>query len=204
MGDSPKVPEPEGNEEIMRATYKALCEYGYADLTIERIAQEYGKTTAAIHYHYDTKDELLLAFLDYILGEYVSALHEVQATDPEERLELLMDKLLMDPREHHDLLVALVEMRNQTPHKESFSRRFEENDQYISYLLKTVIEQGIADGVFRDVDPDHIAQTLLIIVDGVRARSIFLDEENILTDARQAVDEYLDSQLLVESDDDSP
>ena len=204
MEDSPQVPDPEGNEEIMRATYKALCEYGYADLTIERIAQKYGKTTAAIHYHYDTKDELLLAFLDYILGEYVSALHEVQATDPEERLELLMDKLLMDPREHHDLLVALVEMRNQTPHKESFSRRFEENDQYISYLLKTVIEQGIADGVFRDVDPDHIAQSLLMIVDGARARSIFLDEENILTDARQAVDEYLDSQLLVESDEDSP
>lgn len=204
MEDSPQVPDPEGNEEIMRATYKALCEYGYADLTIERIAQEYGKTTAAIHYHYDTKDDLLLAFLDYILGEYVSALHEVQATDPEERLELLMDNLLMDPRDHHDLLVALVEMRNQTPHKESFSRRFKENDQYISYLLKTVIEQGIADGVFREADPDHIAQSLLMIVDGARARSIFLDEENILTDARQAVDEYLDSQLLVESDEDSP
>ncbi|WP_181686795.1 TetR/AcrR family transcriptional regulator [Halorhabdus salina] len=199
MEDSPRTPDPDGHEEIMRATYRALCEYGYADLTIKRIAKEYGKTTAAIHYHYDTKDDLLLAFLDHILGEYVSALHEVQATDPQERLELLVEKLLMDPRDHHDLLVALAEMRNQTLHKESFSLRFKETDQYISYLLKTVIEQGISDGVFCDVDPAHVAQTLLMIVNGARARSIYLDEDSIVADARQAADEYLTAQLFVES-----
>ncbi|QGN06426.1 TetR/AcrR family transcriptional regulator [Halorhabdus sp. CBA1104] len=198
MEHSPQAPT-DGHDEIMGATYRALCEYGYADLTIKRIAEEYGKTTAAIHYHYDTKDDLLLAFLDHILGEYVSTLHEVQATDPKERLELLVDKLLMDPRDHHDLLVALAEMRNQTLHKESFSLRFTETDQYISYLLETVIEQGISAGVFRDVEPAHVAQTLLMIVNGARARSIYLDEDSIVADARQAVDEYLSAQLFVES-----
>lgn len=52
----------EVDEEIMEATYRALREHGYADLTIKRIAAEYGKSTAAVHYHYDTKEELLRRF----------------------------------------------------------------------------------------------------------------------------------------------
>lgn len=38
---------PEGTrEEIMRATRLALCEHGYADLTIQRIVEELRATTA--------------------------------------------------------------------------------------------------------------------------------------------------------------
>ena len=75
----------ETDEEIMRATYRALREHGYADLTIKRIATEYGKSTAAIHYHYETKDELLAAFLDYILSQFVETVQGVETIDPEER-----------------------------------------------------------------------------------------------------------------------
>jgi len=77
MADSPNRTAADPNEEIMRATYRALQEHGYADLTIKRIAEEYGKSTAAIHYHYDTKDDLLAAFLDYILDQFQNTVHEV-------------------------------------------------------------------------------------------------------------------------------
>ncbi len=91
MGNSPKETVSDQNEEIMRATYRALRTHGYADLTIKRIADEYGKSTAAIHYHYDTKEDLLAAFLDYILDQFKDAVHEVETTDPEQRLELLLE-----------------------------------------------------------------------------------------------------------------
>ena len=62
MGNSEGTERTDAQEEIMSATYEALCEHGYAALTVERIASELGKSTAAIHYHYETKDELLVAF----------------------------------------------------------------------------------------------------------------------------------------------
>lgn len=186
------------NEEIMRSTYRALREHGYANLTVKRIADEYGKSTAAIHYHYDTKDDLLAAFLDYLLDRFRDTVHEVETTDPEERLNLLLDKLLVDAQDHPDLLVAMLEMRSQAPYKEAFSERFQQNDEYVRYLLSTVVDQGIQDGVFIDVDADHTARALMNIVDGGRTRAVVLDDVSTLATARRTADEFVTDVLLAD------
>jgi len=51
----------------MSATYRALREHGYADLTIQQIADEFEKSKSLIYYHYDTRTELLVAFIDHLL-----------------------------------------------------------------------------------------------------------------------------------------
>jgi len=55
----------------MEATYRALCAHGYADLTTQDIADESETSKASLHYHYDTKEELLLSFLDYLYDRFV-------------------------------------------------------------------------------------------------------------------------------------
>lgn len=182
-------------EEIMQATYRALREHGYADLTIKRIADEYGKSTAAVHYYYDTKDDLLAAFLDYLLERFVDTIHDVETTDPEARLALLLDELLVKLQENPDLSVALLEMRSQAPYKEAFSDRFRQNDEYIRYMLKAVINHGIDEGVFNDVDADHVTRSLLTIIDGARTRAVMLDDTEELETARQTASEYADAML---------
>ncbi|MFD1635244.1 TetR/AcrR family transcriptional regulator (plasmid) [Haloplanus ruber] len=185
----------ESDEAIMEATYRALRKHGYADLTIQRIADEYGKSTAAVHYYYDTKEELLATFLDYLLEQFVDSIHDVETTDPEERLELLLDELLVKPQENPDLSVALLEMRSQAPYKEAFSERFKQNDEYIRYMLKAVVNHGIDEGVFNDVDADYVTRSLMTIVDGGRTRAVVLDDLESLETARQTAREYVDAML---------
>ena len=185
----------DADEEIMRATYRALREYGYADLTIKRIAAEYGKSTAAIHYHYDTKEELLAAFLDFILNRFVASIREVETTDPEARLTVLLDKLLVAPQENPDLSVALLEMRSQAPYNEAFAERFRQNDEYVRYLVKAVINHGIDEGAFADVDADRVTRSLLTIVDGARTRSVVFDDVGEYERARATAAEYVDATL---------
>ncbi|WP_226013313.1 TetR/AcrR family transcriptional regulator [Halomicrobium salinisoli] len=198
MADLPDRDSSDPDEEIMHATYRALCEHGYADLTIKRIAAEYGKSTAAVHYHYDTKDDLLAAFLDYILDQFVDTIHEVETTDPEQRLNLLLDKLLLDVADHQELLVAILEMRSQAPYKAEFAERFRENDEYVRYMIRTVIDHGSSEGVFRDVDAEHAARALMTIVDGARTRAVVLDEETALETARRTAEEYVTAVLLAD------
>lgn len=200
MADPPEWTSLDPDEEIMRATYRALREHGYADLTIKRIAEEYGKSTAAVHYHYDTKDDLLTSFLDYILNQFVDTIHEVETTDPEQRLELLLDKLLVAPEDHHDLLIAVLEMRSQAPYKEAFGDRFQQNDEYVRYMLRTVIDHGISEGEFTDVDSEHVARALMTIVDGGRTRAVILDETDTLATARRTADEYVNAVLRPDTD----
>jgi len=198
MTDSSNRTTDNPNEDIMRATYQALQEHGYADLTIKRIAEEYGKSTAAIHYHYDTKDDLLAAFLDYVLDQFQNTVHEVETTDPEQRLDLLLDKLLVDVQDLPGLLVAILELQSQAPYKEAFRERFRQNDEYVRYMLRTVIDQGIQDGVFNDVDAEHTARALMTIVDGGRTRAVVFDEEEALATARQTAEEYVTAVLAVD------
>ncbi|WP_049907103.1 TetR/AcrR family transcriptional regulator [Halovivax asiaticus] len=195
MADDPDRSSADPDEAIMRATYRALSTHGYADLTMKRIAAEYGKSTAAIHYHYDTKDDLLAAFLDYVLGRFKDAVHEVETTDPEERLELLLDQLLVSAGDHSDLLIAMLEMRSQAPYNEPFAERFRQNDAYVRYLLETVIDQGIDADVFADADAEHVARALMTIVDGAHTRAVVLEEETALATARRAAAEYLAATL---------
>lgn len=195
MADSSEETSSEQNEAIMRATYRALRDHGYADLTVERIAAEYGKSTAAVHYYYDTKEELLADFLDYLLAEFVDALHGVETTDPERRLHLLLDELLVRPQGNRDLSVALLEMRSQAPYTESFRERLRQNDDYVRYVLKAVINHGIDEGAFDEVDADHVTRALMTIVDGGRTRAVVLGETAALETARQTADEYVDATL---------
>ncbi|MFC3956800.1 TetR/AcrR family transcriptional regulator [Halovivax cerinus] len=195
MADTPDRSGEDPDEAIMRATYRALSTHGYADLTMQRIADEYGKSTAAIHYHYDTKDDLLAAFLDFVLGRFKDAVHDVETTDPEDRLELLLDGLLVKASEHTELLVAMLEMRAQAPYNDTFAERFRENDAYVRYLLETVIDQGIDAGAFADADAEHVARVLVTIVDGARTRAVVLGEETALSTARRAATEYLAATL---------
>ncbi|RDI72496.1 TetR family transcriptional regulator C-terminal domain-containing protein [Halopelagius longus] len=196
MADPSERSFSDPNEEIMSATHRALQKHGYADLTIKRIAEEYGKSTAAIHYYYDTKEELLAAFLDYLLERFVASVRDVETTDPEERLELLLDRLLANPEEHRDLSVAMLEMRSQAPHNETFDERFRQNDEYLRYMLKAVINHGIDEGTFEDVDADHVTRALMTIVDGARTRAVVLDETEALEAARRTADEYVDAILM--------
>ncbi|ELZ27560.1 transcription regulator [Halosimplex carlsbadense 2-9-1] len=195
MADPTEGSFSEPETEIMRATYRALREHGYADLTIKRIAAEYGKSTAAVHYHYDTKDELLVAFLDYLLERFVDTIRDVETTDPHQRLDLLLDELIFAPEEHRDLAVAMLEMRAQAPYKGDFRERFRGNDEYVRYMIKAVINHGIDEGEFDDVDADHVTRGLMMIVDGARTRAVVLDEPGALETARQTAAEYVDAVL---------
>ncbi|MFB6108689.1 MAG: TetR family transcriptional regulator C-terminal domain-containing protein [Haloplanus sp.] len=199
MADSPTgADRSAAQEEIMEATYRALCDHGYADLTMQAIAAEYGKTTAAIHYHYETKEDLVVAFLEFILDRFIDHVHGVDTTDPEERLELLLDRLLTDREGYREFVVAMLELRAQAPYNDRIREQIQRNDEYVHYLLRTVIADGVAAGVFADVDPEAAARSLMTIVDGARTRFASLDERDALADARRTAAEYVESVLEAE------
>ncbi len=180
----------------MEATYEALCEHGYADLTVQRIATELGKSTAAIHYHYDTKDELLVAFLEYLLDGMDEWLKADPEDPPRERLSSLLDSLL--PEEPHDegFTVAMTDMRAQAPHNGAFREQFVERDDYTLDLLAAAIADGIEAGAFRDVDARSAARSLLTIADGGWSRYVVLDDDDALVRARGTAREYVEGTLV--------
>nr|WP_082146618.1 helix-turn-helix domain-containing protein [Halostagnicola sp. A56] len=81
--------------DILEATYRVLCERGYTDLTLQAIAAEAETSKSSIHYHYDSKDQLFVAFLDELYDRFTSRVGSLDGDTPREQLDALLQSLLV-------------------------------------------------------------------------------------------------------------
>lgn len=190
-GDSPSGP----TDDIMCATYRALCRHGYADLTMQDIADEWAKSKAALHYHYDTKRGLLLAFLDHLFESYTERVADPAEGTPRERLDGLVAAALDPPRADatRELRTALFEVKAQAPHDDAFRERLERFDRYLQAEIRGVVGAGVESGAFRaDVDPDEVATLLVTLVNGAHSRRVVIgDDAGVPETIRSFADDHL-------------
>lgn len=166
-------------EAIMQATYAALAKHGYADLTIQRISDEFDKSKSLLYHHYDSKDALLVDFLGFMLEQMEA---DVPIEVGENAYEQLMSafrhvfgELFAEP----DFLKAILELRVQAATDETYRRQFTANEQFIQSRLEEIIKGGIEEGTFRDVDPEQAAEMLLTVIDGTILRQATIDDVDV-------------------------
>ena len=182
---------------IMEATASALGKYGYADLTIQAIADEFEKSKSLLYYHYDTKDELLIDVLRDGLDRFAAK----NAVDPEhtatEQLETFLDRSLpatLD-EETRAFRLTIFELRSQAPTNDAYREQFERADRLFDELLVDILERGIEAGEFREVDVEYTADLLLSLVEGGMTRHLVTTDDTTVN-TRRTVDTYLETNLL--------
>lgn len=190
----------ETRDRIVAATYTALCEHGYASLTMQDIAEECDCSTSLLHYHFDTKEDLLVALLADLLDRFEE---RVAACDgpPRDRLVALVELLLSgDDRvadERSRFHAALLELQAQARHNEAFRAQLAENHTLVCATVTGVVEQGIESGDFRSVDPDRTAAHLLAAIRGARTRWVTLGDDAAPEAVHRAlVEDVIDGWLV--------
>jgi AcrR family transcriptional regulator len=172
-GETTDAASADTPEEIMEATYRALCEHGYASLTMQDIADESDKSTAALHYHYDTKEALLLAFLEHLYEAFTEKYGTTDGENAVERLVNFVDAVLCqdDAAEAEQFQTALLEIRAQAPYSADYRERLAGFDAFVNDRVEGIVEDGIEEGTIRaDVDPADTAAFVATLIDGVNTR----------------------------------
>jgi len=162
-------------EAIMDATYCALCKHGYADLTTQDIADESATSKAALHYHYDTKEELLLAFLDHLYEAFTEEYGETAGDNAVERLVAFVDSVLRqeDAESDRAFQTALLEIRAQAPFADGYREKLTAFDEFVRERVADIVADGIEEGTVRaDVDPEDTAAFVATMIDGVNTRRV--------------------------------
>jgi AcrR family transcriptional regulator len=185
-------------EEIMHATYLALCEHGYANLSMQDIADELDKSRSLLHYHYDTREELLLAFIDHLVGWIGDELEETDTEDPRARLIEYVDRFAIEPGEQRRerFATALFELRLQAVHNERFREKLAEHYCGNVEAAAEIIADGIEDGVFHPVDPERTGEIIYTALEGARMNQVLLDAEGASIRMRDAILEYVVQSLI--------
>ncbi|PSP72907.1 TetR/AcrR family transcriptional regulator [Halobacteriales archaeon QS_3_64_16] len=183
---------------IMEATYRALCEHGYADLTIDTINAEFEKSKSLLYYHYDDKDEILLNLLGYLLDQFTVEEAVDLDDDPDIQLRTFVEWLLpwtIDDNER-ELQIALLELRSQALSDEAYSEQFTRADALLKGTIVDLIEEGIEEEIFRAVNADRAAEHVLSTINGAMVRRHTAEDESAVRTTRKGLEEYIESYLI--------
>ena len=182
--------QPSAADEIMDGVYRALRAHGYADVTMQNIADECSKSKSLLHYHYDTKDDLFVAFLDHVITDSEKKIAAHADDPPAERLVQFVGWFVFtaDAVDREAFHIALLEMRTQGPFNERIREQLDRSDRLLRGTVADILRAGISDGVFQNVDVEETAALLVATLDGARTRQITLSDGPEIERARCDVD----------------
>ncbi len=190
--------------DIMRATYRALCAHGYADLTMQDIADEAPVSKAALHYHYDSKRELLAAFQAFIADRFLSRIRAADdpAADPRERLAAVLDAALSPPSsddELRDIQRALLELKAQAPYKSTLRDHVERTDRAFRDIVADILAEGVEAGAFEPtLDPEATAAFVATVMAGNQAQQVAVGQSPAET--RELLRLHVEERIAVAAD----
>jgi AcrR family transcriptional regulator len=186
-------------EAIMEATFRALSKHGYADLRMRDIGEEFEMTRPVIHYHYNSKHELISSFLEYVIAQYKDD-DTIGAEDHWEHLGIRIDQCMFGPDidgfDHWERMKVYHELFSQAQHNEAHRELFNEHYEGMVVGLAEVIQAGVDDNTFAEVDAMELSQLLTDVIHSARARRISLGQKEAPEQARAAIDRFVLPRLV--------
>ncbi|MGE4607692.1 MAG: TetR/AcrR family transcriptional regulator [Myxococcota bacterium] len=157
---------PSSRDKILDVAEVLFARRGYAGVGLREVAEQAGLGKSSLFHHFKSKDALYGEVLGEVLGRIRLVLDPIVASDakPELRLvawvEGLVDALATYPSTARLLMRALVE---DDPLGPDLPEAIAAESVLSSILdgIRTLLDEGVKKGVFRDVSIPHSVQTLI-------------------------------------------
>lgn len=152
---------------ILRAAVEVMGEDGYEGASIRDMAARAGVSVAALYYHFPSKLDLLLEFLDEAYDVTLSRIDRrllAAGPDPEVRLDEIVGTLIA--AQLHDpfaQLAANVASREYTRLKPPDRSAIDQKRRRIRRRIEDVIEEGVEQGGFHNAEVQEAARAIYIL-----------------------------------------
>jgi len=152
------------DERVLTGFNRALRRFGYQGLTAERIANEAGLSRVTLHRRGVTKELILAELTERALAAYREALWPALTASgsARDRLEMALEALCAVAEAHLELLVALRSKTDAIFHEHDEGEAMTRD--VFTEPLQRLLEDGVADGTLRGVDPEEMATVLFNLV----------------------------------------
>jgi AcrR family transcriptional regulator len=175
---------------ILEATATCIAQDGVAAVRMAGIARAAGVSTALLHYHFETKEQLFEQVLRHSYESSTLLDQESlrrEGLSPAQRLAAYLDRCLpSDELLARDLLLwqEFGAMSPRNPAMAAVTSDFFQGDVE---RVTAIVEDGVADGTFTTADSALVARTLIALCDGLCTRVLAGDRRLALDEARRVV-----------------
>ena len=186
---------------ILDAAVARIAREGIDEVRIARIAMDAGVSAALVHYHFDSREALLVEALEhsYELAGDVRTSDVADGAPAAERLRAIIDSCLPVPGPQRDDWLLWVELWLRAARHPELGEAATRLYGRLHEWFCDSIAFGIASGEFQPVDPDQLTDTLLALIDGFGLRVLIGDTAVDLDRARAEIWAFAAQQLGLEA-----
>ncbi len=158
------MPKPDKKQEILTAALKVFARYGFKKATVEDVAKEVSMTKSNLYFYVSSKRELYEQSIRDALTKWRDSVAAAIAEKDNaiEKFKVMAVKsyeYLADDEQLRSILIQDPGIFTLSPAED----RFYEINQGAMLLIKDILEQGIDEGLFIEVDVDHTTEFLFSV-----------------------------------------
>jgi len=187
---SSSVAGADTRERILAAAVGRIASEGIDGVRIARIAMDAGVSASLVHYHFDTREELLaeaLAWSYEHVGTQRAEIEQDADATHAQRLGRIVDQCLPLTAELREDWVVWMELWLRAVRHPELQPVAEDLYTRLHDWFADEIAAGIADGEFTPCDPGEVADRTLSQCDGLGVRHVIGDRTITLQVAREIV-----------------
>ncbi|HOV79180.1 MAG TPA: TetR/AcrR family transcriptional regulator [Bacillota bacterium] len=149
----------DGDKHTLKTAAGMFAKKGYYRTTVDEIARALGVAKGTIYYHFKNKEELYLAVIQEGINLLEERLRQAASgsVSRREKVERMIGSLLAFIEREKDLVfLFLKELCGSDLQREVLAKML----SGCLLIIRNVIEEGMEDGTFREIDPETAARSL--------------------------------------------
>lgn len=178
--------------QLVETACQCILEKGYRNFTLQDITDRLGLSKGSLYYHFETKEDLLLAVLDHLICSWDQVIEKkLEGVEgAEEKLSTLLEagfEIGQDGVSYQILVDFWGEMDQNRTFRDANAAFYARYRRQIA----EIIEEGAREGTFRRIDPSMAASMILALIDGFSLHWIFDPRAFRMEKARKACESFV-------------
>jgi TetR/AcrR family transcriptional regulator, fatty acid metabolism regulator protein len=154
---------------LIRSAYKVMGEKGLSHLSLQDVADEAGVSKAILPYYFESKENLILLTMRWVLARVAQRIREAiaEADAAEGKVEAMIDAIFLSPESNRRFYLVFFDFLGYAARNDRFSDVSTTFHEICNSLYAEVVRLGQEEGVFGGNDAREAATVVRALVDGL-------------------------------------
>lgn len=165
------LPEQTRRQQILTAARNCFIERGFHPTRMEDIAQEAGLSKGGVYFHFQSKQEVFDSLVKEEFDQSLELIRGVlnREAPVAEKIQSLASFFVDGFTQAPDRPRFFVVMGEMGLRDQELAKRLQEMQRVFIGEIARLLQQGVQEGVLREMDTESVAALLKALIDGVEA-----------------------------------
>ncbi len=154
---------------LIRSAYQVMGKKGLSHLSLQDVADEAGVSKAILPYYFESKENLILLTMRWVLARVAQRIREAiaEANSAEAKVSAMLDAIFVSPESNRRFYLVFFDFLGYAARNDRFADVSATFHEICNGLYAEVVRLGQEEGIFSEGDACEAATVVRALVDGL-------------------------------------